>query len=88
MSQNKLDIAPGVLTGDQVQEVLDFAKANQFALPAVNVTSSSTVNAAMEAAVEVSSPIFIQLSNGGSDTHCGCAEQYGRAPGFARYCWW
>lgn len=66
MSQNKLEMAPGVLTGDQVQEVLDFAKANQFALPGVNVTSSSTVNAAMEAAVEMSSPVIIQLSNGGS----------------------
>ncbi len=66
MSRNKLEIAPGVLTGDQVQEVFDFAKANQFALPAVNVTTSSTVNAAMEAAVEASAPVIIQLSNGGS----------------------
>jgi len=71
MSQNKLEMAPGVLTGDQVQEVFDFAKANQFALPAVNVTSSSTVNAAMEAAVEMSSPVIVQLSNGGGAFFAG-----------------
>jgi fructose-bisphosphate aldolase class II len=62
---------PGVLTGDQVQEVFAFAKANQFALPAVNVTSSSTVNAAMEAAVKTNAPVIIQLSNGGGAFYAG-----------------
>jgi fructose-bisphosphate aldolase class II len=65
MPKNKLSIAPGVITGEGVQEVVGFAKANQFALPAVNITSSSTVNAALETAVKVNSPIIIQLSNGG-----------------------
>jgi fructose-bisphosphate aldolase class II len=71
MSENKLNIAPGVITGDGVSEVLGFAKSNLFALPAVNVTSSSTANAAMETAVEVNSPVVIQLSNGGAAFFAG-----------------
>jgi fructose-bisphosphate aldolase class II len=71
MSENKINIAPGVITGDGVSEVLGFAKANQFALPAVNITSSSTANAAMETAVAVNSPVIIQLSNGGAAFYAG-----------------
>jgi fructose-bisphosphate aldolase class II len=71
MSENKLDVAPGVITGEGVQNVFRFARANEFALPAVNVTSSSTVNAAMETAVELNSPIIIQLSNGGAAFYAG-----------------
>ena len=66
MTALKDSIAPGVVTGDQVQEVFAHAKANQFALPAVNVTSTNTVNAAMEAAREANAPIIIQFSNGGA----------------------
>jgi fructose-bisphosphate aldolase class II len=71
MSENKISIAPGVITGEGVSEVLGFAKANQFAIPAVNVTSSSTANAAMETAVAVNSPVIIQLSNGGAAFYAG-----------------
>jgi fructose-bisphosphate aldolase class II len=71
MSENKINIAPGVITGDGVSEVLGLAKANQFALPAVNITSSSTANAAMETAVAVNSPVIIQLSNGGAAFYAG-----------------
>ena len=46
----------GVLTGKQVQDVFNDAKVNQYALPAVNVTNTSTVNAVLEAAAEVNSP--------------------------------
>ncbi len=59
-------VGTGVLTGDKVQEVFAYAKANNFALPAVNVTGSNTINAALEAAREVNSPIIIQFSNGGA----------------------
>jgi len=55
----------GVLTGDLVQEVFKDAKENLYALPAVNVTNSSTVNAVLEAAAEVNSPVIIQFSAGG-----------------------
>lgn len=56
----------GVLTGDQVQELFTIAKEHEFALPAVNVTGTNTVNAALETAAEMESPIIIQLSNGGA----------------------
>lgn len=56
----------GVLYGDEVKEVFDYANNNNFALPAVNVISSHTVNAALETAREVNSPIIIQFSNGGA----------------------
>ncbi len=55
----------GVLTGDEVQEVFLDAKKNQYALPAVNVTNTSTVNAVLETAAEVNSPVIIQFSAGG-----------------------
>ena len=55
----------GVLTGNKVQEVFEDAKKNRYALPAVNVTNTSTVNAVMETAAEVNSPAIIQFSNGG-----------------------
>jgi fructose-bisphosphate aldolase class II len=55
----------GVLTGNQLQEVFSDAKKHQYALPAVNVTNTSTVNAVMETAAELNSPAIIQFSNGG-----------------------
>jgi fructose-bisphosphate aldolase class II len=56
----------GVLYGNEVKELLDYANENNFALPAVNVISTSTVNAAIETARDVNSPIIIQFSNGGA----------------------
>lgn len=58
-------IKPGVATGDQVQAIFQLAKEKGFALPAVNVTSSSTVNGVMEAAAKLNAPAIIQFSNGG-----------------------
>ncbi len=55
----------GVITGDDLQKVLKVAKEEGFALPAVNVISSTSINAALEAAKNVNSPIIIQFSNGG-----------------------
>jgi fructose-bisphosphate aldolase class II len=56
----------GVLTGKQVEELLDYAQANEFALPAVNVIGTNTVNAVLETAAELNSPVIIQFSNGGA----------------------
>lgn len=56
----------GVLTGQEVTDLLNYANENDFALPAVNVTSSSTVNAVLETAKAVNSPVMIQFSNGGA----------------------
>ncbi len=62
MSHN---ILPGVATGRQVQQIHELAKEKGFALPAVNVTSSSTVNSVMETAAELNAPVIVQFSNGG-----------------------
>ena len=61
----------GVLTGNEVQEVFSDAKENNYALPAVNVTSSSTVNSVLEAAAEVNSPVIVQFSAGGCQFFAG-----------------
>ncbi|MDP4281482.1 MAG: class II fructose-bisphosphate aldolase [Bacteroidota bacterium] len=58
-------VAPGVATGKDVQEIFRIAKANGFAIPAVNVVGSDSVNAVLEAAKTVQSPVIIQFSNGG-----------------------
>ncbi len=59
------NIKPGVATGDQVQEIFLYAKEKGFALPAINVTGSSTVNSVMETAAKLNAPVIIQFSNGG-----------------------
>lgn len=62
---------PGVLSGQEVTDLLNYANEKQFALPAVNVTSSSTVNAVLETAKAVNSPVMIQFSNGGASFFAG-----------------
>ncbi len=66
-------IKPGVVTGDDVQYIFEVAKQEKFAIPAVNVVGSDSINAAMEAAKEVNSPIIIQFSNGGGAFFAGKA---------------
>ncbi len=57
---------PGVLHGNEVQELLRYANHNNFALPAVNVVGTNSVNAVLETARDVNSPVIIQFSNGGA----------------------
>lgn len=64
-------IKPGVATGDEVQEIFRYAKEKGFALPAVNVTGSSTVNCVMETAAKLNAPVIIQFSNGGAQFNAG-----------------
>ena len=67
-------VKPGVLTGSEAKKVFDYAKANNFAIPAVNVVGSDSINGVLEAAATAKSPIIIQFSNGGA-TFCagkGC----------------
>ena len=64
-------INPGVATGDQVQEIFKLAKAKSFALPAVNVIGSSSINAVLEASKELNAPVIIQFSNGGAVFNAG-----------------
>ena len=72
MSTKVLDaISKGVVTGDDLQTLFTIAKENEFAIPAVNVVSTSSVNAVMEAAKKVNSPVIIQFSNGGAAYYAG-----------------
>ncbi|MBF6607808.1 MAG: class II fructose-bisphosphate aldolase [Flavobacterium sp.] len=64
-------IKPGVATGDEVQEIFRYAKEKGFALPAVNVTGSSSVNGVMETAAKLKAPVIIQFSNGGAAFNAG-----------------
>ncbi|AXT60848.1 class II fructose-bisphosphate aldolase [Aquimarina sp. AD10] len=64
-------IKPGVATGDEVQAIFKFAKEKAFALPAVNVIGSNTINAVLETAAELNSPVIIQFSNGGAQFNAG-----------------
>ncbi len=64
-------IKPGVATGSKVQEIFQLAKAKKFALPAVNVIGSNTINAVLETAKELNSPVIIQFSNGGAQFNAG-----------------
>jgi fructose-bisphosphate aldolase class II len=64
-------VKPGVVTGSDLQYIFKVAKENQFALPAVNVVGSSSVNAVMEAAKLVNAPVMIQFSNGGAAFNAG-----------------
>lgn len=64
-------IKPGVATGKNVQEIFKLAKAKNFALPAVNVTGSNTINSVLETAKELNSPVIIQFSNGGAHFNAG-----------------
>jgi len=61
----------GVLHGDEVTALLDHANDNNYAIPAVNVVGTDTVNACLETARDVNSPIIIQFSNGGSTFFAG-----------------
>lgn len=67
-----LDIVKaGVLFGDDVQKVYQYAKQNGFALPAINVVGTDSVNGVLEAAAKVKSPVIIQFSNGGAAYYAG-----------------
>ena len=65
------NIKPGVATGDQVQEIFKYAKEKGFALPAVNVTGSNTINGVLETAAKLNAPVIIQFSNGGAQFNAG-----------------
>lgn len=68
MSHN---IKPGVAVGDEVQAIFNHAKENGYALPAVNVIGSNTINAVLETATALNSPVIVQFSNGGAQFNAG-----------------
>ncbi len=67
----KDSVAPGVVSGNDLQEIFRIAKLEKFAIPAVNVVGTNSVNAVMEAAKAVNSPVMIQFSNGGGLFYAG-----------------
>ena len=60
-----------ILTGNEVQEIFELAKKKKFALPAVNVIGSSSINATLETAAKLNAPVIIQFSNGGGSFNAG-----------------
>jgi len=64
-------IKPGVATGSEVQKIHKYAKEKGFALPAVNVIGSSSINTVLETAASLNSPVIIQFSNGGAHFNAG-----------------
>lgn len=64
-------VKPGVISGDDVQKVFEVAKQNKFALPAVNVVNTDTINGVLEAASKVKAPVVVQFSNGGAGFFAG-----------------
>jgi fructose-bisphosphate aldolase class II len=72
MSQKISDVVkPGVVTGEDVQKIFAIAKQNKFALPAVNVVGTDSINAVLEAAAKAKAPVVIQFSNGGAQFVAG-----------------
>ena len=72
MSKKILELVkPGVVTGEDVQKIFAICKENNFALPAVNVINTDSINAVLEAAAKVKSAVIIQFSNGGSQFVAG-----------------
>ncbi|MBE0666726.1 MAG: class II fructose-bisphosphate aldolase, partial [Bacteroidales bacterium] len=71
MSNKGLNFEPGVIFGEDVKKLFDFANRNDFAIPAVNVIGTDSVNAVLETAREVNSPVIIQFSNGGAHFFAG-----------------
>jgi len=59
-------VPAGVLTGKNVLKLFEYCKKNGHAIPAFNCTSTSTINAVLQAARDVNSPVIIQFSNGGA----------------------
>jgi len=68
MSHN---IKPGVASGKEVQDIFQLAKEKSFALPAVNVIGSNSMNTVLETAAELNAPVIIQFSNGGAQFNAG-----------------
>lgn len=64
-------IKPGVASGKEIQEIHRYAKLKGFAMPAVNVVGSDSVNAVMETAAALNAPVIIQFSNGGAHFNAG-----------------
>lgn len=68
---SKLSLQPGVVTGKDYVALVQAAKEGGYALPAVNVVNSDSINAVIEAAAKAKSDVIVQLSNGGAQFYAG-----------------
>ena len=68
-------VKPGVISGEELNRVYAYAKSEGFAIPAVNVVGTNSINAVLESAKKVNSPVIIQFSNGGATFVAGKACQ-------------
>merc|ERR1719478_199182 len=66
-------VKPGVVTGEALWDLLQHAKENQYAIPAVNVVSSCSITACLEAAAKYGGPMIVQFSRGGGQFIAGKA---------------
>ncbi len=73
-------VKPGVITGDDVQKVFAVAKEHKFALPAVNCVGTDSINAVLETAAKVRSPVIVQFFNGGAAFIAGKFLRYLNSP--------
>ncbi|HEB61710.1 MAG TPA: class II fructose-bisphosphate aldolase [Bacteroidetes bacterium] len=71
MTATKKRFRSGVLWGDEVTELFNYANKNNFAIPAVNVIGNNSINAVLETARDLNSPVIIQFSNGGASFNAG-----------------
>ena len=70
-------LKPGVVTGSDYRVLVDAAKSGGYALPAVHVVGTNTINSVMEAAAKANSDIIIQLSNSGAAFYAGAGMEDG-----------
>jgi len=63
----------GVVYGKDLTDLMEHAQVKGYAIPAVNCTSSSIINATMESAKAANAPVMVQFSNGGGASIAGKA---------------
>jgi fructose-bisphosphate aldolase class II len=66
-----MKLKPGLVFGSALQDLYQYAKENKFALPAVNTTGTNTINAVLETAKAMNSPVIVQFSHGGAQFYAG-----------------
>ena len=68
-------VKPGVVTGQALNDLFDYAKEKEFAIPGVNIVSSNGINACLEAAQSYQGPIIVTFSRGGGQFMAGNSAQ-------------
>jgi fructose-bisphosphate aldolase class II len=66
-----MKLKPGIVFGQALMDLYQYAKEEKFALPAVNVIGTNSINAVLETAKKLNSPVIIQFSNGGGQFFAG-----------------